>query len=134
MGGGDAGPNLAMIGTRHDRTYLLESVVKPSAKIEPGFDSIVVTLKSGKVVGGVVAEETPQTISLKNADGKTVVVNKVEIAKREGAPSSMPEIYGAVLTKTELRDVVAFLAVLTKPAQDTADAGQPRALRGPPKL
>ncbi|MEO6004098.1 MAG: HEAT repeat domain-containing protein [Opitutus sp.] len=134
MGGGDAGPNLAMIGTRHDRSYLLESVVKPSAKIAPGFDSIVVTLKSGKMVGGVVAEEAPQSISLKNADGKTVVVTKSDIARREGAPSSMPEIYGAVLTKTELRDVVAFLASLTKPAQDTADASQPRALRGPPKI
>src|SRR5690606_17535027 len=45
-GGGDAGPNLAMIGAQKDRTYLLEGVVKPNATIAPGYDSIVVTLKS----------------------------------------------------------------------------------------
>jgi quinoprotein glucose dehydrogenase len=129
-GGGDAGPNLAMIGAKHDRTYLLESVVKPSAKIAPGFDSIVVTLKTGGVVGGVVANETADSISLRNADGKTTIVSKADITRREGAPSSMPEIYGAVLTKSELRDVVEFLASLTKPAEDADQGEQPRALRG----
>jgi quinoprotein glucose dehydrogenase len=129
-GGGDAGPNLAMIGAKRDRAYLLESVVKPSAKIAPGFDSIVVTLKTGGVVGGVVANETADSISLRNADGKTTQVNKADITRREGAPSSMPEIYGAVLTKSELRDVVEFLASLTKPAEDAGQNDLPRALRG----
>jgi quinoprotein glucose dehydrogenase len=129
-GGGDAGPNLAMIGAKRDRTYLLESVVKPNAKIAPGFDSIVVTLKTGAVVGGVVANETADSISLRNADGKTTIVSKADITRREGAPSSMPEIYGAVLTKSELRDVVEFLASLTKPAEDADQNEQPRALRG----
>jgi quinoprotein glucose dehydrogenase len=110
--------------------YLLESVVKPNAKIAPGFDSVVLTLKSGGVAGGVVAGETADTISLRNADGKTNVVNKADIVKREGAPSSMPEIYGAVMTKSELRDVVEFLSSLDKPAQDTASSETPRALRG----
>ena len=128
-GGGDAGPNLAMIGKQRDRAYLLESVVKPSATIAPGFDSVVVTLKSGNVVGGLVAAESADQMSLRNADGKVTVVKKAEITKREGAPSSMPEIYGAVLTKSELRDVVEFLVSLTKPAQDTASEDQPRALR-----
>jgi quinoprotein glucose dehydrogenase len=127
-GGGDAGPNLAMIGQREGREYLLESVVKPNAKIAPGFDSVVVTLKSGGVVGGIVAGETADTIKLRNADGKVVDVKKSEIAKREGAPSSMPEIYGAILTKKELRDVVAFLASLTHAPEDVATSEQPRAL------
>lgn len=129
MGGGDAGPNLAMVGKRHDRHYLLQAVVKPNATIAAGFDSVVLTLKSGAVVGGVVAADDAETISLRNADGKTVVVKKSEIAKREAAPSSMPEIYGAVLTKAELRDVVEFLASLTKPAADIGGSDQPRALR-----
>jgi quinoprotein glucose dehydrogenase len=108
---------------------LLESIVKPNATIAPGFDSIVVTLKSGGVVGGVVANETAEEISLKNADGKTTVVKKADIKLREGAPSSMPEIYGVVLTKAELRDVVEFMASLTEPAEDTGPADLPRALK-----
>jgi quinoprotein glucose dehydrogenase len=127
-GGGDAGPNLAMIGKREPREYLLESVVKPNAKIAPGFDSVVVTLKSGSVVGGIVAAETANALKLRNADGKVVEVNKAEIAKREGAPSSMPEIYGAILSKKELRDVVAYLASLKNPPDDLSMGEKPRAL------
>jgi quinoprotein glucose dehydrogenase len=127
-GGGDAGPNLAMIGKRENREYLLESVVKPNAKIAPGFDSVVVTLKAGGVVGGIVADETADTLKLRDADGKVVAVKKAEIAKREGAPSSMPEIYGAILTKKELRDVVAFLASLDKEPEDQGKEETPRAL------
>jgi quinoprotein glucose dehydrogenase len=128
-GGGDAGPNLAMIGARQDRRYLLESVVKPNAVIAPGFDSAVVTLKSGGVVGGIVADETVDSLSLKNADGKVTVVKKSDIAQREGAPSSMPEIYGLVLTKAELRDVVEFMASLTEPVEQTGPSDMPRALK-----
>ena len=128
-GGGDAGPNLAQVGARQTREYLLESIVKPNAKIARGFDTIVVTLRSGNVVGGVIANETAETIGLRNADGKVVDVKKAEVLKRDGAPSSMPEIFGAVLTKTELRDVVEFLASLKTPARENAEDNQPRALR-----
>ncbi len=129
FGGGDAGPNLVMVGARRTREYLLEAVVKPNAAIAPGFDSVVVTLKSGGLVGGIVSTETEDTLSLKDADGKVVDVKKSNIASREGAPSSMPEIYGAVLSKTELRDVVAFLASLTKESGGGAGPEKLRALR-----
>ncbi len=129
--GGDAGPNLSDIGARQGREYLLESIVKPNAHIAPGFDTIVLTLKSGGAAAGIVAQETPDQITLRNTDNKLIEVKKSDIAKREGAPSSMPEIYHALLTKTQLRDVVEYLASLTEmPA--TLDANQPRALRGPP--
>ncbi|MBI4626036.1 MAG: HEAT repeat domain-containing protein, partial [Verrucomicrobia bacterium] len=130
--GGDAGPNLAQIGAKFSREYLLESIVKPNAKIAPGFDTIVLTLKSGGAAAGVVASETPDTITLRNADNKVIAVKKSDIAKREGAPSSMPEIYGTILTKTQLRDVVEYLAGLKDQDQPvrSEDANRPRALRG----
>jgi quinoprotein glucose dehydrogenase len=103
--------------------------VKPNARIAPGFDSVVLTLKSGKIVGGTVAEETPAALSLRDADGKISEIKKSDIAKREGAPSSMPEIYGAVLTKTELRDVVEYLASLTEADEDSVGSDVPRAIR-----
>ncbi len=130
--GGDAGPDLADTGARHNREYLLESILKPNAAIAPGFDTIVLTLRSGEVVAGVLAQESADTISLRNTENRLIEVNKRDIAKREGAPSSMPEIYQTVLTKIQLRDVVEFLASLKeRPAR--IDDGTPRALRqGPP--
>ncbi len=128
-GGGDAGPPLGSVGKQMTREQLLEAVVKPNATIAPGYDSVVVTLKSGGVVGGTVAEETATSLRLRDADGKVTEVKKAEIATRESAPSSMPEIYGVVLTKTELRDLIEFLAALDRDEGTGAGADVPRALR-----
>ncbi len=135
--GGEAGPNLLGVGSKYDRNYLLESIVKPNAKIAPGFDTIVLTLKSGGSAAGIVASETADTISLRNTDNKLVEVKKDNIAKRDSAPSGMPEIYGTILTKSEIRDVVEYLASLRqRPGGGKGgngggnnDDSKPRALR-----
>ncbi|MBI5767567.1 MAG: HEAT repeat domain-containing protein [Verrucomicrobia bacterium] len=127
--GGEAGPNLAGIGAKQSREHLLESIVKPNAKIAPGFDTVIITKKSGGVVVGIVASETADRLNLRDTDSKLHEVQKSDIAKREGAPSGMPEIYGTILTKTELRDVVEYLASLKDDAASGRDA-RPRALRG----
>ncbi len=132
--GGDAGPNLAEVGAKYTREHLLEAIVKPNAHIAPGFDTLVVTLKNGDSAAGIVSSETPTTLALRNSENKEVTVKKSDIAKREGAPSGMPEIYGTILTKSQLRDVVEYMVSLKeKPA--ALDANLPRALRGlPPPL
>ncbi|MEO6244823.1 MAG: hypothetical protein ABIQ12_05250, partial [Opitutaceae bacterium] len=111
----------------------LESIIKPNAKIAPGFDTIVVTLKNGESAAGIVGRETPTTLTLRNVENKIVDVTKAEIAKREGAPSGMPEIYGTILTKTQIRDVVEYMASL-KEAGQPLDENKPRALRGLPPM
>ncbi len=127
--GGEAGPNLAEIGAKNDRAALLESILKPNAKIATGYDTIVLTLKSGGAAAGIVAAETPATISLRTTDNQLVEVKKDNIAKRDSAPSGMPEIYGAILTKSEIRDVVEYLASLRTRGEARPDDAKPRALR-----
>ncbi|MDO8541129.1 MAG: HEAT repeat domain-containing protein [Opitutaceae bacterium] len=129
--GGDAGPDLADAGAKYSREYLLESIVKPNVKIAPGFDTIVLTLKTGGVVAGIVTRETDDMIALRDPDNKVVEVKKENITKREGAPSSMPEIYATILTKSQLRDVVEYVASL-KERTTRVDETKPRALRGLP--
>ena len=127
--GGEAGPNLADIGLKNDRSALLESILKPNAKIATGYDTIVLTLKSGGAAAGIVATETADMISLRNTDNQLVEVKKSNIAKRDSAPSGMPEIYGAILTKSELRDLVEYLASLRSRPDQMPESSKPRALR-----
>lgn len=129
--GGDAGPNLAEIGLKYPREHLLESILKPNAKIAPGYDTLVVTLKNGTSVAGIVAHESATQLTLRTPDNKLAEVPVAEIARREGAPSGMPEIYGTILSPAELRDVVEFLASLTT-KEPRLDANLPRARRGLP--
>ena len=67
------------------------------------------------MAAGIVAAETADAISLRDVEGKGVAVKKSDIAKRDSAPSSMPEIYATLLTPSELRDVVEYVATLGAP-------------------
>ncbi|HEY9154169.1 MAG TPA: HEAT repeat domain-containing protein [Opitutaceae bacterium] len=127
--GGDAGPDLTLIGAKKSPEYLLESVVKPNAKIAEGFDLQTITLKDGSFQSGTFVRETPDDVVLKKPDGTEFNVARAQIARRQSAPSAMPEIFGQVFTRTELRDVIAYLESLNKAPKMVAmgDEG-PRAL------
>ena len=127
--GGEAGPNLAEVGAKNDRAALLESILKPNAKISTGYDTIVLTLKSGGSAAGIVASETADSLTLRATDNQLVAVQKANIAKRDSAPSGMPEIYGAILTKSEIRDLVEYLSTLRIRPNQVPENSQPRALR-----
>ncbi len=131
--GGLAGPELSDIGARMTRPQLLEAVIKPNAAIAEGFDTVVLTTTSGAVHAGTLAAETPEAVELRLGDNSLVRVPRAEIARRDTAPSSMPEIYGAVMTRAEIRDLIEFLAGLRAAAVVEAGAPpKPRALRTTP--
>jgi quinoprotein glucose dehydrogenase len=127
--GGEAGPDLTTIGKQKSAEYLLESVIKPNAHIAQGFDSVTLTLKNGSTETGSVASENDTLLKLRRADGSTVDIEKSQVQQRVAAPSSMPDIYGQVLTRAQLRDVVAFMKVLTTADTGMNEGGQPRAMQ-----
>lgn len=128
--GGEAGPNLGGLGTRATREYVLESIIKPSAKIAPGFEIVSVTKTVGdEPVAGTVVRRDAQGIRLKLADGNEVEIPTAEIKSIESAPSAMPEIAALVLTKAEIRDLVEAAMALRAPGRPRTAAAVPRALQ-----
>jgi quinoprotein glucose dehydrogenase len=113
--GGEAGPDLTTIAKDKSKEYLLESIIKPSAHIAQGFDNVTFTLKNGSTETGSLASESPTQIVLKRADNTTVNIDPKQVQQRVTAPSSMPDIYAQTMTRAQLRDVVAFLQMLTQP-------------------
>ncbi len=110
--GGEAGPNLSRVGAQKPVEYLLESVVKPNAHIAQGFDVVNFTMMNGDTESGSIVSESPTQIVVKRGDGSQATLDPRQVKQRVTAPSSMPEIYGQVLTRAQLRDVVAFLHAL----------------------
>ncbi|MGL5018120.1 MAG: c-type cytochrome, partial [Luteolibacter sp.] len=121
--GGEAAPNLAGIANRHqDHRYFLESMVLPSNLITPGYGSVLVDFKNGASLGGNLIAESQDHLDL-DASGKLLRVNRSDIASFTPPVSSMPPM-GTVLSATELRDIVAWLASLTEggvPVKSTAE-------------
>jgi quinoprotein glucose dehydrogenase len=112
--GGIVGPVLDGVGTRQNREYLLESIVLPNAKIAPGFESVIVRLKDETTLTGVVKKDTPQLLQLIDAEGHTLNIKPGDIESRHRGQSAMPEGFGKILTKRDLRDLVEYLASLKR--------------------
>lgn len=109
--GSDVGPALAGVGSRLSRNEILESLVAPSAKLAKGYAVETLTLNDGSQVVGFLLEENTKELSLNQGNGNLRTVAKKDIKERKTAPSSMPSM-GALLNKSELRDVVEFLSIL----------------------
>src|SRR5689334_22632626 len=56
--GGEVGPDLTDIGGKYDRPLLIESVLEPSRQIVEGYRPTVVATTDGRVLTGIVKEES----------------------------------------------------------------------------
>ncbi|MDR3401139.1 MAG: HEAT repeat domain-containing protein [Chthoniobacter sp.] len=108
------GPDLTHVGSRKNRDYILESIVFPDKQIAEGFEIAVLTLNDGNVVAGRLAAHSDKELKIETMDaqGKPQVVTVAvsQIKDRQRAPSPMPPNLMDFLSKSELRDLVEYLA------------------------
>jgi quinoprotein glucose dehydrogenase len=86
--------------------------VDPSRQIAKGYETVVLGLRNGTIVSGVLKEENAREIRLITPEGQSLVVAKNEIEDRQTGKSAMPEDLIKHLTKKELRNLIEFLAGL----------------------
>lgn len=109
--GGNVGPGLEGIGDQLSKLELLESLIRPSARMAPGYETVYITLNDDSAVAGVVLERTADALRLKIGKEDIQTIAQADIKEEETLPSSMPSMEEK-LTRREVRDVVAFLASL----------------------
>lgn len=88
---------------------LLNSILNPSETIEGRFVNYIVTTKDGRIEDGVLANETPGAVTLRNADRDVTILRKNIAEIRASAISLMPEGYEKTLTKQQIADIIAYL-------------------------
>jgi len=108
--GGTAGPELTKLGEGFPRSYILESILFPDAKIAKGFENTTVEMIDGMVHVGFLKKETNTEIDLHTLLNKKLVIEKSMVKARTRLPSSMPPSYRALLTRSDIRDLVEFLS------------------------
>jgi quinoprotein glucose dehydrogenase len=111
LAGGNAGPDLNQVATRHDRGSLLQSLIDPNAKLAKGFETLTLVMQDGRILGGVIRKEDAHEIVLEKAEGGQITLKVADIDERSVPKSAMPEMNRA-LSPRELRDVVEFLSQL----------------------
>jgi quinoprotein glucose dehydrogenase len=110
--GGNAGPKLDGIAGRATAEHLLESVVFPNRQISQGFETTMITTRTGGLHAGVVKSEDASSLTIATPDEGDVKLAKSDIKTRERGVSGMPEGFGDQLNRFELRDLLEFLGTL----------------------
>jgi putative heme-binding domain-containing protein len=115
--GGSVGPDLTTYN-RNDIQAMLLSVIHPSAEIREGFHSYLVMTVDGRALAGTLAEQDPQTVTLRTAEDTVISIPRNEIDEMSvSAQSMMPEGLLKSYSDQELRDLFAYLR-MTQPLID----------------
>ena len=109
--GSAVGPPLDGIADKLDRKDLLLSLVNPNARIAEGYGTIILNLKNGDELAGILMGETENLIQIKVGKAAVKEILKSKIIEKEVLPSGMFNM-GEVLTKMQLRDLMAYLVTL----------------------
>ncbi len=108
--GGNVGPDLTKVGQVRAERDLLEAIVYPSASFIRSYEPVVVATADGKVLNGLLKNETSDEILLVTGANQEARVARADIEEiRPSTVSVMPAGLDQQLTNQELADLVAFL-------------------------
>jgi putative heme-binding domain-containing protein len=107
--GENIGPDLTA-ANRKDQEYLLTSMVDPSSYIRPEYLSVQVFTTDGRVLSGIVTENTADSITLVDSKAEKTKLARSSIEELQTSQiSQMPEDQLRALTPQQLRDLFAYL-------------------------
>lgn len=126
-------PDLTLPAPEKTDVYLVESVLEPSKAIKKGYEPIVVITDDGKSLTGLLAEDRPDALVLRDPaqDGKIITIPKDRIEEQAPGPLSvMPAgLVVGLSDRQQFLDLIRYLIEIT-------EQGLPRArqLEPPPHL
>ena len=108
--GGRVGPDLTRIGSIRTERDLLEAILFPSISFVRSYEPITIVTVDGRVLNGVIRNETSSEITLQLDAQKVLRLPTEEIEQRQpGTVSIMPAGLDKQLTAQQLADLVVFL-------------------------
>lgn len=115
--GQEVGPEITANG-RASFDQLLSNVFDPSLVIGAAYQATTIATTDGRVLVGLLVEDTPQRVVLKLQGGKLETIPKSEVeAKKVSELSLMPEGLENQLTPREMADLFAYIT-LDRPPTD----------------
>ncbi|MDG2390725.1 MAG: dehydrogenase [Planctomycetaceae bacterium] len=118
--GEEVGPEITLNG-RNSFEQLLSNVFDPSLVIGASYQSYTVVTDEGRVLNGLLVEDTKSKITLKIQGGKRETIPRAEIEILKKSPVSlMPEKLEEQIKAQELIDLFAFITLDKHPSDKSA--------------
>jgi putative membrane-bound dehydrogenase-like protein len=99
------------------REAMMLNILDPNREINPQYLAYLVVTTDGRTITGMIAEETPNNLTIRQADGTQVPVLRTDLDEMESTGMSyMPEGLESQIDHQAMADLLAYLV--------TADTGQ----------
>jgi putative membrane-bound dehydrogenase-like protein len=113
--GFDVGANLLAALPSKSGEDLLVAVFDPNREVDPRYVNYQATTADGRTLNGVVAAETPTSVTLRRADGAEDTILRANLeALRSTRVSLMPEGFEKQLSNQDVADLFAYLRAAGK--------------------
>ncbi len=110
--GGSVGPELTKVGLCLSPEQIVEAVLWPNRTVKPEYKAVAIVTFAGRIIQGIVRQETAANLVLVDAAGKTHTVAKKDIDERREVGSLMPDGLTAAMSANERRDLIRYLVEL----------------------
>jgi len=108
--GGTIGPDLTGY-ERKNLDFWLSGIIVPSLEVREGYVNYLAKTKDGRILVGVIVEQNPQFVTLRDMANQSVTLARSGIESLLASPASpMPPGLLNGLTKSQLRDLFAYLS------------------------
>ena len=105
----EVGPSLITVRHR-TASELLTQILDPNREVGPNYMQFAVALNDGQVLAGMIAEESPVSLTMKQAENKQQIIPREQIAEIKATGLSlMPEGFEKKLSPQDFADLIAFL-------------------------
>jgi putative heme-binding domain-containing protein len=107
--GHSVGPDLVSV-RNSGKEKLLLNILDPSREVAPQYVSYLIETRDGQSVLGILASDTPASLTVRQAYSKETVIARSQIKRmRSDGKSLMPDGLEAGLTPQDLADLIAFV-------------------------
>ena len=106
--GGKIGPDITG-AQRNNVRYLLDNIVDPSASVARDYRMQVIITDDGRVISGLVEDESERTVTVVNATDRIVIFRNEIESQTQSAVSIMPTGLLERLNDREIRDLIGYL-------------------------
>ena len=108
--GGFLGADLSGYGRSHSTAQIRDSILNTDKNRDPRHGTIIVTTRSGKKFTGIIRNEDNFSVQMQTRDGAFHFFDKADVVRIEHPAASLMPQYQSRLTKTELDDLISYLA------------------------
>ena len=107
--GNNLGPDMGTVADKPFET-LLVAILDPNQAFEAKYISYTAVTKSDRELNGIIAVETPNSITLRNAGGTDETILRTDIKELTSSRLSfMPEGFESALTPQDMADLIGFI-------------------------